>query len=178
MPASAASRRFAPPLAALLLFAAGRPSTADDAATEFFEKQVRPILVARCYECHSDKAAKLKGGLRLDSRAAALTGGDTGLAIVPGKPKESLLIDAINYGELYQMPPKSRLSADEIAVLTKWVEMGAPWPKETAAAASLKAAEFDLTQRKASHWCWQPIKATTPPSIQNPKSQIQNPIDS
>src|SRR5437762_3551606 len=119
-------------LAALLLLAFTGEVAADDAGVEFFEKHVRPILVARCYECHSDKTAKPKGGLRLDSRAATLRGGDTGPAIVPGKPKESLLIDAINYGELYQMPPKSRLLADEIAALTKWVEIGAPWPQETA----------------------------------------------
>src|SRR5438132_14160122 len=80
--------------AAGLILVFGDPVWAsDDAGTEFFEKHVRPILVSRCYECHSDKTAKPKGGLRLDSRAAALKGGDTGPAIIPGKPKESLLID-------------------------------------------------------------------------------------
>src|SRR3954468_1460752 len=150
MPASAASRQIAPPLTALLLLACGRHTTADDPAAEFFEKQVRPILVARCYECHSDKAAKLKGGLRLDSRAAALKGGDTGPAVVPGKPKESLLIEAINYGELYQMPPKSRLPAEEIAMLVRWVEIGAPWPEEKGGVSTAdNTAEFDLAKRKA-----------------------------
>src|SRR5689334_17665938 len=100
---------------------------ADEAGVEFFEKHVRPILVARCYECHSGQSEKVQGGLRLDSRAAAMTGGDTGPAVVPGNLRESLLVDAINYGELYQMPPKSKLPAEEIAVLTKWVEQGAPW---------------------------------------------------
>src|SRR4051794_12843438 len=82
-------------------------AAADDDGNEFFEKQVRPVLVARCFECHSGKTDKPKGNLRLDSRTAAVKGGDTGPAIVPGKPKESLLIDAINYGEQYQMPPKT-----------------------------------------------------------------------
>ena len=69
---------------------------------------------------------KQKGGLRLDARAAILTGGTTGPAVVPGNPKESLLVDAINYGETYQMPPKSKLPAAEIATLTDWVRRGAP----------------------------------------------------
>ena len=80
---------------------------ADPAAVEFFEKSVRPILAARCQGCHGP--AKQKGGLRLDARATILAGGTTGPAVVPGNPKESLLVDAINYGETYQMPPKSKL---------------------------------------------------------------------
>jgi hypothetical protein len=154
------------------------PLAADDAGLEFFEKQVRPILVARCYECHSGSAKRLEGKLRLDSRAAALKGGDTGPAVVPGKPKESLLVDAINYGELYQMPPKSRLPAEEIAALTKWVEMGAPWPQEESSAATAPSnSEFDLAQRKAEHWCWQPLSNPPVPQIRNPQSAIRNPID-
>src|SRR5262245_2062982 len=73
------------------------------ADVEFFEKEVRPILAARCYECHSRDSKEVKGGLRVDSRAAMMQGGDTGPAIVPGDPQKSLLVDAINYGELYQM---------------------------------------------------------------------------
>ncbi len=149
---------------------------ADEAGIEFFEKQVRPILVARCYECHSGTAKRLEGGLRLDSLAAAMKGGGTGPAVVPGKPKESLLIDAINYGELYQMPPKSRLPAEEIATLTKWVEMGAPWPKDTVAAAG-STSEFDLTKRKASHWCWQPLTSPAVPRPSDSQAAIRNPID-
>jgi len=148
---------------------------ADESGVEFFEKQVRPILVARCFECHSGTSEKLKGGLRLDSRAMALKGGDTGPAVTPGKVKESLLVDAINYGELYQMPPKSKLPAEEIAALTKWVEMGAPWPDDAAAAASL-AQSFDLAKRKAEHWCWQPIKPVALPSVKN-GAWVRQPLD-
>src|SRR5581483_11899045 len=82
----------------LALLVGSAVHAADETGVEFFEKRVRPILVARCYECHSEKSEKLKGGLRLDSRSAVLKGGETGPAVVPGKPKESLLIDAINYG--------------------------------------------------------------------------------
>ncbi len=152
-------------------------SASDDAGNEFFEKQVRPVLVARCFECHSDKSDKPKGGLRLDSRTTALKGGDTGPAIVPGKPKDSLLVDAINYGELYQMPPKSKLPAEEIAALTKWVEMGAPWPDDAVATAVTSQAQtFDLAKRKAEHWCWQPIRSVAPPSVKN-EGWIKQPLD-
>ena len=157
--------------AALCLLAGTELLTASDVDGEFFEKQVRPILVARCLECHSGKSAKIQGGLRLDSRAAALQGGDTGPAVVPGKPKESLLIDAINYGELYQMPPKGKLPADEVAVLTKWIEHGAPWPQAAADEAAGHGVEkvFDLAKRKAEHWCWQPIQSSSlPPDVKNP----------
>jgi cytochrome c553 len=151
-------------------------AAADDEGAEFFEKQVRPILVERCYECHSGKSEKIKGGLRLDSRAAAIKGGDTGQAVVPGKVQESLLIDAINYGELYQMPPKSKLPAQEIAVLTKWVERGAPWSEDSAAASKAAAGDFDLAKRKAEHWCWQPIKDVPPPSVRN-EAWVKQPLD-
>jgi hypothetical protein len=182
VPACLFGRRARFLVAVWLALAAGRAiDAADHAGIEFFEKRVRPILMARCYECHSEKAEKVKGGLRLDSRSGALKGGDTGPAVIPGKPKESPLIDAINYGELYQMPPKSRLPADEIAALTKWVEMGAPWPEVGGRESGVNnrvAETFDLAKRKAEHWCWQPIKAVSPPTIENPKLRIQNPIDS
>jgi hypothetical protein len=131
---------------------------------EFFEKEVRPILVARCYECHSRDAKKVQGGFLLDSRDGALKGGDTGAAVVPGKPKESLLIDSINYGETYQMPPKSKMPAAEIATLTRWVERGAPWPREKASTAPA-GKDFNLAQRLQGHWCWQPIQRPVVPPV-------------
>lgn len=131
---------------------------------EFFEKEVRPILANRCYECHSGRSAKPKGGLRVDSRAALLSGGDTGPAIVPGDVRQSLLVDAINYGETYQMPPKSRLPAEEVATLTKWVAKGAPWPNEVAKEGATSAI-FDLGARKAAHWCWQPVQTRSLPEV-------------
>lgn len=142
---------------------------------EFFEKNVRPVLVARCYECHSSKLEEPKGGLSLDSRAASLAGGETGAAVVPGKLKDSLLIDAIKYGDLFQMPPKSKLPASEIAVLTKWVEMGAPWPAEEKPQTTTKHA-FDLAQRKAEHWAWRPIQTPAPIALKN-AAWAKSPID-
>jgi hypothetical protein len=146
----------------------------DSASLEFFEKQVRPILIARCYECHDSKQKEPKGGLRVDSRASLLAGGETGPAIVPGKPKEGYFLDAINYGETYQMPPKGKLPAAEIATLTKWVEMGTPWPKEEGPAALTKA--FDMAQRKAEHWSWQPLKQPVVPEVKN-EAWIKQPLD-
>lgn len=140
---------------------------------EFFEKKVRPILVNRCYECHSAESKLPKGGLRVDSRAALLAGGDTGPAIVPGSASKSLLVDAINYGETYQMPPKSRLPASEVVTLTKWVDRGAPWPKETPRTVQTNDT-FDLAARKESHWCWQPIKKNSPPAVRNTAWPRQN----
>ncbi len=96
-----------------------------------------------------------------------LKGGATGPAAVPGKPKESLLVEAINYGDTYQMPPKSKLPAAEIASLTRWVELGLPWPKEPPPKASVKGPQFDLAARKASHWCWQPIQDPPLPKVQD-----------
>jgi hypothetical protein len=79
----------------------------DAAAEEFFEKSVRPVLADTCYNCHSTTSEKLKAGLYLDSREGMLKGGDTGPAIVPGKPDESLLIKAVRYKhDDLQMPPK------------------------------------------------------------------------
>ena len=94
-----------PPL--ILLFAAAPVAAAPPPeGAEFFEKQVRPILVERCYPCHSDAAPKPKGGLRLDSRDGALKGGHSGPAVVPGKPDESPLLDAIaRVGDVQPMPP-------------------------------------------------------------------------
>lgn len=130
---------------------------------EFFEKKVRPILVNRCFECHGDQA-KPKGNLRLDSLEAALEGGETGPALVPGKAKESLLVSAINYGDVYQMPPKSKLPADEIAVLTKWVESGAAWPATTGKK-SKSDHGINVEERKAAHWCWQAPQAQPLPTV-------------
>src|SRR5438067_1784665 len=104
----------------LLGSAAGLAASAepDAVAIEFFERSVRPLLVKRCYECHS--AGDANGGLALDSRDGVLKGGDSGAAIIPGDPEKSRLIQAIRYQNPdLQMPPKNRLLATEVAVLEK-----------------------------------------------------------
>ncbi len=147
----------------------------DQQAIEFFEKDVRPLLVKRCYECHGPDAKRLEGGLLMTSRAALLEGGDTGPAIVAGDAKGSLLVDAINYGDLYEMPPKGKLPAEEIALLTKWVEMGAPWPMDSSGPDPRQ--KFNLEARKKSHWAWQPIRDPAPPVVKDkdwPLDRIDN----
>ncbi len=149
----------------------------DPQAVEFFEKKVRPILADRCFRCHSARAEKLKGGLRLDSREAALKGGDTGPAIVPGKPEASRLVEAVGYKNVdLQMPPKGRLGDAEIADLAEWVRRGAPWPREEAAADAPKKEAFDLARRKAEHWAWQPLRAGQPPSVRD-AAWVKRPLD-
>ena len=97
---------------------------------EFFENSIAPILQKRCYECHSHESGKAKGGLVLDSRRGWENGGSEGAAIVPGEPEESLLMQAVRY-EGYEMPPDEQLPAGEIALLEKWIAMGAPDPRES-----------------------------------------------
>lgn len=133
---------------------------------EFFEKQVRPLLAKHCYECHSADAERVEGSLLLDSRAAHLRGGDSGAAIVPGDPDGSLLIEAVRY-ESYEMPPKGKLPDAEIDILVQWIRMGAPWPQEEAPGADAARPEFDLQQRKAEFWVWQPIRDVPPPAVRD-----------
>src|SRR5438132_552170 len=117
----------------------------DPAGIEFFEKKIRPLLTERCHSCHSAAATKLKGGLRLDSLDTAMKGGDSGPALVPGKPEKSLLVEAVSYKNVeLRMPPKGKLPAEQIADLAEWVKRGAPWPKADAATASVKKTEFNL----------------------------------
>lgn len=140
--------------------------TATPEQLEFFEKEVRPLLAKHCYECHSTKAKRVEANLLLDSRSAHLRGGDSGEAIVPGDPDSSLLIEAVRY-ESYEMPPKGKLPDREIQTLVRWIEMGAPWPKEREPTADAKPNEFDLEKRKSEFWVWQPIAAPQPPTVEN-----------
>lgn len=147
-----------------------------DQQLEFFESKVRPLLIDKCYDCHGPDSKPIEGGLRLTSRQSIVAGGDTGPAIVPGHPKKSLLVDAINYGEVYEMPPDTKMSDDEIAIFIKWVKEGAPWPKESDTEIEMKA-EFDLEARKAAHWSWKPIRKPNVPGVKNsgwPKDPIDN----
>ena len=116
-----------------LLLAGLAPARAADAGLDFFEKRIRPVLVEHCYKCHSVEAGKQRGGLALDTREGLLTGGDSGPALNPARPEESLILRAVRYTEEeLRMPPKGRLPATVVADLEKWVAQGAPAPRETA----------------------------------------------
>ncbi len=131
---------------------------------EFFEKAVRPLLAEHCFECHSSKSEKRQAGLRVDSRASLLRGGDSGAAVVPGDVDGSLIIEAVRY-ESYEMPPSGKLADTDIATFERWVEMGAPWPQEAAPTSTAAPPEFDLEDRKNQHWAWQPIRRVAPPRV-------------
>lgn len=163
-------------IACTLLWCATATAQQDAEGLAFFEKKIRPALVKHCYECHSAEAKELQGSLRLDTREGARKGGDSGPAVAPGKVKESLLIEAVSYTDnFYKMPPAKKLPAEVIADFTKWIEMGAPDPRDGAAPAVSKvrreidwqeAREFwafkpplpaDLPQVKDAAWCQRPL---------------------
>ena len=138
---------------------------------EFFERKVRPVLADNCYSCHSSSSKKIKAGLVVDSRQGLLEGGDSGEALIPGEPDDSLLISAIRY-EDYEMPPKGKLSDEQIADLEKWVALGAPWPSDPRADSTSdgsggpgKPEAFDLQKRRDEFWLWQPPKSNQPPAV-------------
>ena len=136
--------------------AAPKSETVSAADLDFFEKRVRPLLVQRCFECHSAKAEKLKGGLLLDSREAVLSGGDSGPAAVSGDVEKSLLVQAIRYdNENVQMPPAGKLPEAEIAVFTEWVRRGLPFPASSATKASRRV--IDIAEGKR-HWAFRPLE--------------------
>lgn len=149
---------------------------ADDSSdAEFFEKQIRPILIDHCEACHSAKTGKTNGGLALDSKAGWQKGGESGTAISPGHPEESLIVHAVRYGaDGPQMPPKEKggkLSDAQIAAIVEWVRRGAPDPR-TASAKSLGMTPDEVK----TWWSFQPVKAPTPPIVQN-ETQVKNDID-
>src|SRR5579871_4161070 len=129
--------------------------------SEYFEAKVRPLLIKNCYQCHSQQAPKLKGGLSLENRDGWTKGGDNGPAIVPGDPEKSLLIKAVRYkDEDLQMPPKGeKLSDTDIATLETWVKMGAPDPRTGALAAANKS------KSPRDHWAFKPITHPTVPEV-------------
>ena len=139
---------------------------------EFFEKQVRPIFVEHCYECHDERA---DGGLHVNSRAGLLRGGDTGAAVVPGDPDSSLLVEAIRYeNQDFQMPPQGRLKQDQIDVMVKWIEMGAPDPRLEITGAPSPIGMSIQDGRK--FWSFQPVINPSVPDL-GEQDFVKNPID-
>ncbi|MDQ5980251.1 MAG: hypothetical protein QG602_3227 [Verrucomicrobiota bacterium] len=143
---------------------------------DFFEARIRPVLSEHCYKCHSHTADKIKAGLLLDSRNALLHGGNSGPTIVPGKPDESLLIQAIRYtDEDLKMPPEDhggQLTDRQIADLTEWVRRGAPDPRVPLTTADGKS--YGGVGRQ--HWAYQPVQKPAVPAVKNP-SWVQSPVD-
>ena len=137
-------------------------------ARDFFENKIRPVLVTECNDCHNEK--KHKGGLRLDYRDGWKKGGDSGDTIVPGHAEESLLIKSIRHEDPdLKMPAKSpKLDDKVIADFEKWVNMGAPDPRdEPPAAQGGKPAWADLLAARRWWWSLQPVQNPAVPGVKN-----------
>ena len=148
-------------LAESILIAAESP-TADH--LDYFEKQVRPLLALRCQECHGSK--KQEAGLRLDTQHGFQKGTDSGPVFTPGNIEGSRLIQVLNHSPNdVQMPPKGKLPAEEIAVFRRWLEIGAPWPKDQPATSA---------ERVKAHWAFQPIAR---PAVPAASRDDHTPID-
>jgi mono/diheme cytochrome c family protein len=145
------------------------------AAAQFFETKVRPVLAENCFSCHGEK--KQRGGLRLDSRAAILEGGDRGPALVPGQPEKSVLVKAVGHEDKdLKMPPDKKLSKEQVEALAQWVKMGAPWPGADKAAAGTRKGEFHISDQDRAHWAFQPVKRPAVPAVKHAE-WVRNPID-
>jgi hypothetical protein len=150
-----------PAVVVAILWGAGPAVGGDPAAdVDFFEKEVRPLLVAHCHSCHS--GAKVKGGLSLDGPEGWLRGGDLGPAVVPGQPDESLLVAAVRHeDESLKMPPKGKLSPAQVETLTRWVARGAPGP----AAVAVRPARDGEPGTRPTPWAFRPLTDPAPPAV-------------
>jgi Protein of unknown function (DUF1553)/Protein of unknown function (DUF1549)/Planctomycete cytochrome C len=153
----------------VLLGGASLHAAEPDAAT-FFEQRVRPLLVEACLGCHGAK--KQESGLRLDGRGALLKGGESGPAVVPGKPQESLLIKAVRHQGEVRMPPRKRLSDAQVADLARWVELGAPWP----GAEGVPIRGGDITAADREFWSFRPVKPPPLPAVKD-TAWARSPVD-
>lgn len=143
---------------------------------DFFEKEIRPVLVKRCYSCHGAK--KQEASLRLDSHAWMMKGSDTGVAVVPGDPPKSRIIQVIQYhDDDSQMPPDGKMPAHEIAALTRWVKLGTPWPTSDKDPKTAPVdGTYDFAALSKNHWAFRPVINPEIPSIKNQKS-ASSPVD-
>lgn len=153
--------------AVALSFCAVKWALADErTALEHFEKKIRPVLIEQCYDCHSAAANEVKGGLLVDHRDGLRRGGDSGLAIVPGKPDESLLIAALKHDGL-AMPPKKRLPDNVIADFVLWIQQGAVDPRTTPPNPEQagEAARREQYEQRRQWWSLRPVAPSTPPEV-------------
>ncbi|MCI0360215.1 MAG: DUF1549 domain-containing protein [Planctomycetaceae bacterium] len=150
---------------------------AEDPGIEFFERKIRPVLVASCYECHSAGAKKIGGKLLVDHRDGLRKGGESGAAIEPGKPERSLLMAAIRYtDEALQMPPKGKLPDGVIADIEAWIKLGAPDPRDAAQPAASDGSWDEILRTRRGWWSLQPVVKLPVPTLKD-ASWSDQPID-
>ncbi|QDU97838.1 DUF1553 domain-containing protein [Lignipirellula cremea] len=146
-------------LAAVAPLAAAEPTTAE---LDFFEAEIRPVLVKHCYECHSRDAKNIRGGLLLDTRAGIRQGGESGPAIVPGKPEEGELLASLRY-ETFEMPPRGKLNEKTIAAFEQWIRSGAADPREGEAKVAA-APKIDIAAAR-QRWAFQKPQRHPAPAV-------------
>jgi mono/diheme cytochrome c family protein len=151
------------------------PAPAKASGVALFEKEVLPILRANCLKCHGS-GEKIRGGLQLISREALLKGGDSGPAVSLTKPADSRLLQAINWKDGLEMPPKGKLAANEIAVLTLWVESGAPWTPGAAPAVAKTTPPVAITAEARNYWAYKQVRRPAIPTLKD-GARVDNPID-
>ena len=152
----------------------------DAAKVEFFDNKIYPVLKANCFKCHGAKQ-KLKGEFRVTNRASLLKGGESGAAINLAKPEESLLLAMISWkDEDHEMPPKKKLPDEQIALLTEWVQLGAPFnPASEIHGKELAHGDLptnEINERTTSAWAFKAVKATPAPEVDDATWQ-KNGID-
>ena len=153
-------------------------TSADTAGIEFFESKIRPILAARCYECHARSAKHAEGGLLLDSAAGIRTGGENGVLFAATKPEAAksdagLLLEVVRYDGDIQMPPDGKLPPQELALLEEWVRRGAPLPADGSQTAARAGIDF---AKARTFWSFQPPRRSAPPALPH-SAQRLGPID-
>lgn len=146
---------------------AARAAEPDAQGEDFFEKKIRPVLVEHCYTCHSQEAKKVRGGLLLDTRDGLLKGGDRGPAVVSGVPDKSLLVHALRQTDELRMPPKGKLPEAVVADFARWVEMGVPDPRRSAAAPTPRRTAFRITDADRNHWAFRRVADAVPPAVRD-----------
>lgn len=163
-------------LSTLLLFASAAVAAPSAEDVEFFEKEIRPLFAAKCQMCHS---AQLKTAeLDLSSAEGFVHGGASGPLVNTENPAESSLLKVISYDEKLKMPPMAKLADEEIAVLTEWVERGAPWPgAEDVAVIETQADQVTFTREQKDFWAFQPVSEPAPPAVSDadwPRSPVDH----
>lgn len=144
-----------------IVLAAAWPLAAAD-GVDFFETKIRPLLATNCHSCHTEGAL---GGLRLDSRAGLMKGGKSGAAVIPGKPDDSLLMQAVRRTHVrLKMPPVGALTPAEVDALAEWIRQDLPWPEKQEQAA---VTQTRITPAQRAFWSFQPLKTVAPPAVKN-----------
>jgi len=143
------------------------PTMSEAEAVEFYKTKVLPVLETNCFECHRNDPEDLGGGFSLRSLKSVARGGESGPAVDASNPKNSLLVKVINY-DVYEMPPDGKLKKEEIADITRWVQMGMPGleagsEEEEEAAGGNKPPQVDDQAR--AWWAFRPVQPIAPPAV-------------